>query len=165
MNPPASTSMILGLDAGLFTGIHVVLSLIGIASGFLVLFFLIGKKQHTAWTPVFFVSNILTDVTGFLFPFHGITPGIILGVLSLIAVLIAIAASFGKTRRGLFLSATAVALELNVFVLIVQSFQKIGWLNKIAPTQASPVFWIAQAVGLGVVILLAVTAWGRFRKT
>jgi hypothetical protein len=156
--------MILGLSTGLFTGIHVVLSLIGIASGFLVLFFLIGKKLHTVWTPVFFVSNILTDVTGFLFPFKGITPGIIIGVLSLIALVIAIAASRSKTRRGIFISSVATALFFNVFVLVVQSFEKIAFLHEIAPTQASPVFWIAQAVGLGVVILLAVTAWGRFRK-
>lgn len=156
--------MILGLSTGLFTGLHVVLSLIGIASGFLVLFYLIGKKQHTFWTPVFFVSNILTDVTGFLFPFKGITPGIIIGVLSLIAVLIAIVAGARKTQRGTFLIATAIALELNVFVLIVQSFEKIGWLQKIAPTQASPVFGIAQVVGLAIVVLLAVTAFGRIRK-
>ncbi len=156
--------MILGLSTGLFTGLHVVLSLIGIASGFLVLFYLIGKKQHTLWTPVFFVSNILTDVTGFLFPFKGITPGIILGVLSLIALLIAIVAGARKTQRGTFLIATAIALELNVFVLIVQSFEKIGWLHKIAPTQASPAFGITQAVGLAIVALLAVTAFGRIRK-
>ena len=156
--------MILGLSTGLFTGIHVVLSLLGILSGFLVLLLLIGKKQHTIWTPVFFVSNILTDVTGFLFPFKGVTPGIILGVLSLIALLVAIVVSANKTKRGLFLTAVAVALELNVFVLVVQSFQKIDFLHKIAPTQTSPVFWIAQAVGAGLVILLAVSAWGRYRK-
>jgi hypothetical protein len=156
--------MILGLSIGLFTGLHVVLSLIGILSGFLVLFLLIGKKQHTFWTPVFFVSNILTDVTGFLYPFKGITPGIIIGVLSLIALLIAGLTTASRTRRGIFVASVATALFFNVFVLVVQSFEKISWLNKIAPTQSSPVFWIAQAVGLGVVILLAVTAYGRFRK-
>lgn len=156
--------MILGLSTGLFTGIHVVLSLIGILSGFLVLFLLIGKKQHTIWTPVFFVSNILTDVTGFLFPFKGITPGIIIGVLSLIALLIAGVTTASRTKRGIFIASVATALFFNVFVLIVQSFEKISWLNKIAPTQSSPVFWITQAVGLGVVILLAVTAWGRYRN-
>ena len=156
--------MILGLSTGLFTGLHVVLSLIGILSGFLVLLLLIGKKQHTIWTPIFFVSNILTDVTGFLFPFKGITPGIIIGTLSLIALLVAGLTSASKTSRGVFITATAVALFFNVFVLVVQSFQKIDFLHQIAPTQSSPVFWITQAVGLGLVILLAVTAWGRYRK-
>ena len=156
--------MILGLDAGLFTGIHVVLSLIGIFSGFMVLVLLIGKKQHTIWTPVFFVSTLLTVLTGFLFPFKGITPGIIVGVLTLVALLVAGVASASKTRRGIFIAGVAAALFFNVFVLIVQSFEKIGFLHAIAPTQSSPVFGITQLVALVLIVLLAVTAWRRFRN-
>ena len=156
--------MILGLSAGLFTGIHVVLSLLGILAGFLLLGTLIGRKKHTFWTPVFFVTNILTDVTGFLFPFKGITPGIILGVLSLVALLIAGVAVANRKLRGLYVSAVATALFFNVFVLIVQSFEKIGFLKSIAPTQASPVFGITQLAALVLIILLAVTAWRRFRS-
>ena len=155
--------MIFGLSTGLYTGIHVVLSLIGILSGFLLLFTLIGRKKHTFWTPVFFVTNILTDVTGFLFPFKGITPGIILGVLSLVALLVAGVAVANRKLRGLYVSAIATALFFNVFVLIVQSFEKIGFLKSIAPTQASPVFGITQLVALVLIILLAVTAWRRLR--
>ena len=156
--------MILGLSAGLFTGIHVVLSLLGILAGFLLLGTLIGRKKHTFWTPVFFITNILTDVTGFLFPFKGITPGIILGVLSLVALLIAGVAVANRKLRGLYVSAVATALFFNVFVLIVQSFEKIGFLKSIAPTQASPVFGITQLAALVLIILLAVTAWRRFRS-
>jgi hypothetical protein len=155
--------MILGLSTGLYTGIHVVLSLIGILSGFLMLFTLIGRKKHTFWTPVFFVTNILTDVTGFLFPFKGITPGIILGVLSLVALLVAGVAVANRKLRGLYVSAISTALFFNVFVFIAQSFEKIGFLKSIAPTQASPVFGITQLVALVLIILLAVTAWRRFR--
>ena len=155
--------MILGLSMGLFTGIHVVLSLIGILAGFLLLFALIGSKKHTLWTPVFFVANILTDVTGFLFPFKGITPGIILGVLSLIALVLAGAASASRNLRGLYVLSVATALFFNVFVLIVQSFEKIDFLHKLAPAQNSPVFLISQLAALVVIILLAVTAWRRFR--
>lgn len=156
--------MVLGMSLPLFTLVHVAISLIAIVSGFLVLTTLIGKKAHSFWTPTFFVTNILTDVTGFMFPFKGITPGIIIGVLSLIVLVVAITASLSKTRRGMFIIASAIALFFNVFVLIVQSFEKVSALKQIAPTQASPVFWIAQAVGAGIVILLAVTAYGRFRK-
>ena len=156
--------MILGLSTGLFTGLHVVLSLIGILSGFLLLGLLTGKKRHTVWTPIFFLSNILTDVTGFLFPFKGITPGIILGVLSLIALLVAGLTSASRTKRGIFVAAAATALFFNVFVLIVQSFEKIDFLHHLAPAQNSPVFLITQAIGLGIIILLAVSAWGRYRK-
>ncbi len=156
--------MILGISVGLFTLIHVAISLIAIGSGFLLFFTLIGRKKHTAWTPVFLIFNILTDVTGFMFPFTSVTPGIILGVLSLIALLIASVALSLKTRRGLFITSAAVALFFNVFVLIAQSFAKVTALHQIAPTQSSPVFWIAQAVGAGIVILMAVTAYGRYRR-
>lgn len=155
--------MILGLSTGLFTGIHVLLSLIGIVAGFMVLFLLIGRKPYTIWTPVFFITNILTDVTGFLYPFTKITPGIILGVLSLIALLVAILTSRSKARRGVFVAAVATAQFFNVFVLIVQCFEKIGFLHEIAPTQASPVFAITELVALGLIILLAVMAWRRSR--
>ena len=155
--------MILGMSEGLFTGIHVVLSLIGILAGFLLLFALIGNKKHTLWTPIFFAANILTDVTGFLFPFTGITPGIIIGVLSLVALLVAGVASMSKSLRGLYVLGVSTALFFNVFVLIVQSFRKIAFLKSIAPTQASPVFGITQLAALVVIILLAVTAWRRFR--
>jgi hypothetical protein len=156
--------MILGLSEGLFTGIHVVLSLIGILAGFLLLFALIGKKQHTIWTPVFFAANILTDITGFLFPFKGITPGIIIGVLSLVVLAVAGITSANKNLRGLYVLSVSIAHFFNVFVLIVQSFQKIAFLKSIAPTQASPVFGITQLVALVLIVLLGVTAWRRFRN-
>jgi hypothetical protein len=156
--------MILGLSIGLYTGIHVVLSLIGILSGFLLLIALIGRKKHTFWTPVFFVTNILTDVTGFLFPFKGITPGIILGALSLIALLIAAIAATRRNLRGLFITGVAIAQFFNVFVLIVQSFEKIDFLHRIAPAQNSPAFLITQLAALALIIILAITAWRRFRS-
>ncbi|HEX8813431.1 MAG TPA: hypothetical protein VF742_15690 [Terracidiphilus sp.] len=154
---------VLGLNLGLFTGIHVVLSLIAIVAGFLVLVLLIGRKQHTVWTPIFFVSSILTVLTGFVFPFKGITPAIILGVLSLIALIVAIVALLSKHLRGTYILSVSIALFFNVFVLIVQSFEKIGFLRAIAPTQSSPVFWITQLVGIAVIALLAWTAWRRYR--
>jgi len=159
--------MILGMSTGLFTGIHVVLSLLGIATGFMVLFGMIGNKKSTAWTAWFFGSNILTDVTGFLFPFNGITPAIILGGLSLVVLLVALIAYYIKRLaggwRGRYVIAAAVALYFNVFVLIVQSFEKIGPLKAIAPTQASPAFGIAQLIGLGLIIVLTVVAYRRFK--
>jgi hypothetical protein len=159
--------MILGMSTGLFTGIHVVLSLIGIATGFMVFFGMIGGKKLHSWTAWFFISNILTDVTGFLFPFKGITPGIIIGALSLVVLLVALIAYYIKrlagSWRGRYVIAAAVALYFNVFVLVVQSFEKIGPLKAIAPTQASPAFGIAQLIALCLLIILTVVAFRRFR--
>jgi len=54
-----------------FTFVHVLLSLIGIFSGFVVVFGLLVAKRLDGWTTLFLASTVLTSVTGFLFPFHG----------------------------------------------------------------------------------------------
>jgi hypothetical protein len=59
---------------------------------------------------------------------------------------------------------TAIAaFYLNVFVSIVQSFQKIPFLHAVAPTQSEPPFLITQGIALGVVIVLGTLAVARFR--
>jgi hypothetical protein len=159
--------MILGMSTALFTGIHVLLSLAGIATGFIVLFGMIRGNRLPSWTAWFLISSILTDVTGFLFPFKGITPAIILGVLSLVVLLVASIAYYVKrlagTWRARYVISAAVALYFNVFVLLVQSFEKIPDLKAIAPTQASPVFGITQLIALGLLVILTVMAFRRFR--
>jgi hypothetical protein len=159
--------MILGMSTGLFTGIHVLLSLAGIVTGFIVMFGMIGGKRLPSWTAWFFVTNILTDVTGFLFPFKGITPAIILGVLSLVVLAVAIIGYYLKRLAGgwraRYVITAAIALYFNVFVLIVQSFEKIGPLKAIAPTQSAPPFGITQLVAVGLIVLLTVLAFRRFR--
>jgi hypothetical protein len=159
--------MILGMSTGLFTGIHVLLSLAGIVTGFIVMFGMIGGKRLPSWTAWFFVTNILTDVTGFLFPFKGITPAIILGALSLVVLIVAIIGYYLKRLAGgwraRYVITAAVALYFNVFVLIVQAFEKIAPLKAIAPTQSAPPFGITQLVALGLLIVLTVVAFRRFR--
>src|ERR1700682_3772143 len=66
------------------TFVHVVLSLTGLLSGFVVLYGLLTAKQMESWVPIFFVTTLATSVTGFGFPFHGFTPGLGVGVLSLV---------------------------------------------------------------------------------
>ena len=50
----------------------------------------------------------------------------------------------------------------NVFVLIVQSFQKIPALNRLAPTQTEPPFKLVQGVVLVLFLTLTVLAVFRF---
>jgi hypothetical protein len=152
--------MILGMSTAMFTLVHVLISLVGILSGFLVLFGMIGRKVSVFWTATFFITNALTDVTGFMFPFKQVTPGIIIGILSLIVLAIA---GLVRKKRGAYVAAIAVALYFNVFVLIVQSFEKIAALKEIAPTQASPVFGITQLVVLVLYVIFVLTAWRRYR--
>ena len=79
--------MILGITTCTF--VRVVLSLIGIFSGFVVVFGLLAGKRLDGWTVLFLVSTVTTSVTGFLFPFHRFLPSHGVGILSLLVLAIA----------------------------------------------------------------------------
>ena len=149
------------------TLVHVALSLAGIFAGLVVLFGLIGGKRLDGWTAVFLITTIATSVTGFFFPFHGVTPGIVIGVLSLVVLAIAAVARYQRQMAGAwrktYVITGAIALYFNVFVLIVQSFQKIPALKELAPTQSEPPFAIAQLVVMAAFIVLTVLAVKNFR--
>jgi hypothetical protein len=83
-----------------FTIVHVLISLIGIASGFVVLFGMLTSKRLNGWTATFLLMTVLTSVTGFFFPIHKVTPGIILGVISLVLLAIAIPARYAFHMNG-----------------------------------------------------------------
>lgn len=156
--------MILGMAT--LTFVHVVLSLIGILAGFVVVYGLLNARRLDAWTTVFIWSTVLTSVTGFLFPFHELLPSHILGVLSLIALAVAIPALYvfhlaGGWRNSYVVTAM-IALYLNVFVLIAQLFMKVPALKALAPTQSEPPFLVAQTLALIVFIVLGVLAVKKF---
>lgn len=139
----------------IFTLFHVALSLIGIGAGFLVLLgFLRGALNRTL-NLVFLVTTALTSVTGFFFPFHGVTPGIVLGVVSLI-VFIPAWLGYQKLWMKTYIATAAVLQFLNVLVLIVQSFQKIPALHQLAPTGKEPIVAAVQLVALLLIIAMAV---------
>ena len=159
--------MILGMTTSTFTLVHVLLSLAGIGSGFVVVFGLLTNNRLNGWTTIFLTTTVLTSVTGFLFPFHQVTPGIILGVLSLIVLAFTIAARYafhlsGRWRSTYVISAM-VALYFNCFVGVVQSFEKIPALKALAPTQKEPPFAVAQLVVLAIFMALGVLAVKKFK--
>jgi hypothetical protein len=157
--------MILGLSTATFTLLHVILSLVGIASGFVAIFGLIGSKLLPRWTALFLVTTALTSLTGFLYPFKGVTPGIVLGILSLIVLMLAIVALYIRRLtgawRGTYVINAVLALYFNFFVLIAQSFMKLPALKAIAPTQASPAFGISQLAALAIFVVLTILAFKR----
>jgi hypothetical protein len=158
--------MTLGMSLPVFTAFHMALSLIGIGSGLIVLLGMIANRLYPLLTGLFLLTTIATSVTGFMFPFHGITPGIKLGILSLIALAVAAAALYlfhlAGAWRGIFAISAAIALYFNVFVLIVQSFEKVPALHALAPTNSEPPFKIAQLAALLVFILLTIFAVKNF---
>ena len=138
--------MVLGMSLETFTLIHMLISLVGIASGLIVLYGFLTNKRLDGWTGVFLLTTTLTSLTGFLFPFKGATPAIKLGIISLVVLAIAIVTRYVQhlTRRKTYVIAACIALYFNIFVLVVQSFEKVPSLKAIAPTQKEPPFAIAQ---------------------
>jgi hypothetical protein len=122
--------MILGMSTSAFTLLHVLISLVGIGSGLVVMYGFLNSKRLDRWTAVFLATTVATSVTGFLFPFHQLLPSHEVGILSLIVLTIAITARYGLRMSGawrpIYVVSAAVALYLNVFVLVVQSFEKVS---------------------------------------
>src|SRR5882724_12846600 len=161
------TTMVWGMPLATFTFIHVVLSLVGIGTGFVVLSRLLRGRERSGWTAPFLVTTVATSVTGFGFPVDHLLPSHIVGLVSLVVLAVAILARYGLRLRGawrpVYVVGTALALYLNVFVGVVQAFLKVPALHTLAPQQTEPPFLVAQLLVLAAFILLTVVATKRFR--
>jgi hypothetical protein len=159
--------MIAGLSIENFTILHVAISLIGIVSGLVVLVGMLRARRLPGWTALFLATTVLTSVTGFMFPINGLTPAIVVGVISIVILAIALMALYVKHLSGawrwIYVTTALAALYFNVFVLIVQSFQKVPALQKLAPTQSEPPFSVTQGVVLVAFLVLGTMAARRFR--
>ena len=166
--------MILGMSIHAFTVLHVIISLIAIASGLIVLFGMLGSHRLPAMTALFLLTTVLTSVTGFIFPIEGFTPALAVGVISMVVLAIALFALYGKHLAGAwrwtYVVTALIALWFNVFVLIVQSFEKLSLLNPHAPQVGPPFsepqnthFAIAQGMALVVLLALGLIAAFKFR--
>lgn len=158
--------MVFGMSLATYTLIHVLISLIGIGSGLIVLFGMFGSKRLDGMTALFLATTVLTSLTGFGFPFEHVTPGIILGVLSLIVLALAIPARYAFRMAGkwrsVYVVTAVIALYFNCFVLVVQSFLKVPALHALAPKGNEPPFAIAQGVMLVLFIVAGVRAVKKF---
>jgi hypothetical protein len=157
--------MVLGMSLETFTLIHVLISLLGIGSGIVVMYGFLTNQRLNRWTAVFLLTTALTSLTGFLFPFTAMTPAIKLGIISLVVLTLAIVTRYfvHLAWRKTYVIAACVALYFNMFVLVVQSFEKVPPLRAIAPTQKEPPFAIAQIVLLLLFVVLTTFAVKRFR--
>jgi len=159
--------MVFGMSLATYTAAHVAISLVGIGSGLVVLFGLLKGKNFRGWAGLFLATTVATSVTGFGFPVEHFLPSHGVGILSLIALVGAIAALYrfrlaGGWRRTYVICAV-VALYFNCFVLVVQSFEKVDALKALAPTQSEPPFAIAQLVVLALFVFAGIQAAKRFR--
>jgi hypothetical protein len=159
--------MIIGMSLSAFTTLHVLISLLAIALGFVWVADLLRGRQSALIAGLFLLTTILTSVTGFMFPASAVTPAHIFGVISLVALTAAVLALYAFHLRGfwrpVYIVTAVLSLYLNVFVGVVQAFQKIGPLNALAPTQSEPPFAVAQTIVLVLAIIVGWLAVRRFR--
>ena len=161
--PPSAPGPILRA----FTLIHVVISLVAIAAGLVVLGGMLVSSPLRSWTAVFLWTTITTSVTGFFFPFKGFKPSYVVGALSLGLLWLAYRGYYNHQLMGswrwIYVVTAVTSLYLNVFVLVVQCFQKIPTLHALAPTQSEPPFKKTQLAVLLIFIALGAVATIHFR--
>jgi hypothetical protein len=157
--------MILGMSLETFTFVHVVISLVGIMTGFIVVALMLSSAPIAGWNAFFLISTILTSVTGFFFPLKAFGPPHIVGVISLVVLAVALFAVWGRklsgTWRAVYVGSAILALYLNVFVGVVQSFAKFAYLRAFAPNGSEPAFVVTQTV---VLILFVVAGFLAVRR-
>jgi hypothetical protein len=158
--------MILGLSLQDFTTLHVVISLIAIVTGLIVVWGMLNSQRMPAMTALFLVTTILTSVTGFFFPATMVTPAQIVGIISLAVLAGAVLAFYlfhlNGRWRWIYVAMALLALYLNVFVLVVQGFQKVPALHALAPNGNEPAFIVAQTLVLLLFAWLGYLAVSRF---
>jgi hypothetical protein len=156
-----------GLSQNAFTLLHVLISLIGIIAGLIALAGWPKSDPSRTPTATFLATTILTSVTGFMFPFTKLLPSHIVGIISLVLLAVATFALYGGHLSGvwrpIYTVTATLALYLNVFVLIVQSFLKVPLLKAWAPTQTEPAFLVAQGAAFLLFLALTVLTTAKFR--
>jgi hypothetical protein len=149
-----------------FTIVHVIISLVAIVSGLVALVGLLRSSVRPGWTMLFLLTTVLTTVTGFMFPFGGVTPAFVTGLVSTVVLALTLLALYAfRLMRGwrwIYVVTALFALYLNCFVLVVQSFQKIAALKALAPTQSELPFVLSQGAVLAAFIILGALAVRRF---
>ena len=163
--------MILGMSLSTVVLVHVIISLVGIAAGFVVMFGMLGSRRMPGWTAIFLLLTILASATGFLIPpllSEKLLPSHIIGVLSLILLAIACFALYGQKLSGpwrwIYVLPALLAQYFNVFVLVIQSFLKVGPLHALAPSvpPSEPPFAIVQGIVLVLFVWAIIRAVRRF---
>src|SRR5438105_2872206 len=94
--------MVLGMSLQAFTLVHVIISLIAIVAGLIVMFGLLGSKPMPGLTAIFLLFTILTNATGFLFPFKELLPSYIIAAISLVLLAIACIALYAMKLKGIW---------------------------------------------------------------
>lgn len=152
------TTWINVLTAG-HTALSIVALLLGVPAVLRLSFRAGGSSRESA----FLAAASATTLTGFMFPFHGITPAIIVGVISAFVLILTFFArkKMARIHRGWsirYIMGIIVSEYFLLFVAVAQAFGKIPSLHAMAPTLKEPPFGIAQGIVLLMFVALALSA-------
>lgn len=160
--------MILGLTIPQFTTLHVLISFVGIIAGLIALPAFARGRLLPRTNVIFLWFTLLTSLTGFLFPIVAFTPALGTGIVSTLVLAVAFWAWYARKLAGraapVYAVSATMALWLNLFVLVVQSFLKVPALNALAPTGTEPPFAAAQGTLLIAMIGLGYLAFKASRR-
>jgi hypothetical protein len=148
--------------------VHVAISLIAIAAGLVEVAGWLSRKRWPTVTAVFLWLTLATSLTGFPLPAKQLLPSHVFGVISVIALALALTGLYRKQLAGrwraTYVITAAIAQYLNMFVLIFQSFLKVPALRALAPTQSEPPFAAAQGVLFLLFVVVTVLGVRRFGR-
>jgi hypothetical protein len=148
---------------------HVLLSLAGMLAGLALLWGLFQNQVSPAVLAAFFVTLGLTDLTGFPLAPFGFDPPRAVGLISLVLLIAAAAGYYAFKLAGVwrivFVVCAVATFYLDVFVGIVQAFQKVPFLAALAPTQSEPPFVVVQALALLAFVIVGTLAVIRFKPS
>lgn len=148
---------------------HVAITLIAILSGLAVLAQMLAGRLSSGLTGVFLATSVLTSVTGFVFfhPPHPPTPAQLTGVVALLVLVPTLYGLYVRHLAGawrpVYVVGAVISLYLNVFVLVIQLFQKVP--SPFQPMEGAPpggpVFGAVQAI---VLLLFLLAGWRAAKK-
>ncbi|MBB5066232.1 hypothetical protein [Granulicella mallensis] len=161
--------MILGMSRSTFVVVHTSLSVVAIIGGFFVVFTFLNGTLSRLWNAVFLLTTTLTSASGFLFPRTRVTPGIVLGILSVTLLCIAIVALYGFRLRShwrrIYVISALIPFYFNLVVLLAIMFARISVLQMLASATRGAAFSIAQVLLLILAIGVIAIAVKKFCLT
>lgn len=155
--------MILGMSVSTFTVVHVALSLVGIASGVLVLLRPSASPKPGGLATLFLATTLAASVTGLLYLLEFPHLGHGIGVASLVVFVPTLLALWRHRLAGpwraTYVAGAATLLYLNAFIAVMQAFAKIGFLSALPATSLGSPLFLAHLLVLATSVWLAIHAF------
>ena len=144
----------------LVTTVDVGLCLVALALGFRSIYRYAFAGREPLRESAFLYAALAATLTGFGFPFHGVTPAILIGVISCAVSIITLLARTRLNSRKhapvvIFIIGLVATQYLLVFVTVAQAFTKVAALHALAPTLKEGPFLLTQGLTLVLFVTLA----------